>query len=137
MTAEVFFYLGAAVVSGAILCTWVGGFVVDKLIDYTVGPVLDDNSGLEAAGRWIGYTERFLIYVFVLAGSPTAIALLVAAKTLMRLDKLDEPESDNDESDGDVRAVSEYTILGTLLSFSWGVFIAYLTDFVVQTWVLS
>jgi len=137
VTASLIISLAVVVGVGVVICTWIGGFVVGGLIDRTVDSVPDDDSGLHKAGRWIGYTERFLIYVFVLAGSPTAIALLVAAKSLMRLDKIGDAESDEADSEGEVRAVSEYIILGTLLSFSWGVLTAYLVNFAVETWILG
>ncbi|MBN1272436.1 MAG: DUF3307 domain-containing protein [Candidatus Aminicenantes bacterium] len=67
-----------------------------------------DFKGLPDAGLWIGCLERLLIYSFILADYPEAIALLVGAKSLFRF---------GDIKDSAKRAQTEYILVGTMLSF--------------------
>ena len=70
-------------VLGAVVTVWLGGFVVGRIVS-PYADQLDENSGLKEGGRLIGYCERLLIYVFVLANAPSAIGFLVTAKSLFR-----------------------------------------------------
>ncbi len=68
-------------VAGAVVTVWIGGFVVGRIVS-PYADQLDENSGLKEGGRLIGYCERLLIYVFVLANAPSAIGFLIAAKSI-------------------------------------------------------
>jgi len=69
-----------------------------------------DNSGtLADAGARIGMLERFLVLTFVLADQLVPIGFLLAAKSVLRFGDLRE---DRD------RKLTEYVLLGTMLSFS-------------------
>ncbi|HDZ55211.1 MAG TPA: hypothetical protein ENI17_11735 [Pseudomonas xinjiangensis] len=70
---------------------------------------LRDEASLKNAGKLIGFLERFLILTFVLLGQWSAIGFLLAAKSIMRF---------NDTRTAQ-RPVSEYVLLGTLLSFTF------------------
>jgi hypothetical protein len=70
--------------------------------------VKDENS-LENAGAMIGYLERILILSFVLLDQWGAIGFLLTAKSILRFNDL--------KGDGQ-RSMSEYVLLGTLLSFT-------------------
>lgn len=59
------------------------------------------------AGKWIGYIERLMIYIFYLCGQYTAIAAVMAIKTAFRFNDL---KDDNDSQR------SEYIMLGTFFS---------------------
>lgn len=74
------------------------------------------NEGLPSGGRLIGRLERLLIYVFVLIGAPTAIGFLVTAKSILRFGEVKDRET---------RRTAEYIIIGTLLSFSFAIIVAY------------
>ena len=63
--------------------------------------------GLARAGMSIGVLERFLIMTAVLAGSPTGVGLVVAAKSVFRFE---------DAKRG--RHAAEYFLIGTFLSVS-------------------
>lgn len=63
--------------------------------------------GLARAGMVIGILERFLIMTAVLAGSPTGVGLVVAAKSVFRFE---------DAKRG--RHAAEYFLIGTFLSVS-------------------
>lgn len=59
------------------------------------------------AGKWIGYIERLMIFLFYLSGQFTAIAAVMAIKTAFRFNDL---KDDNDSQR------SEYIMLGTFAS---------------------
>jgi hypothetical protein len=87
-----------------------GGHVVEPL-----------ENGFKNAGRVIGYYERLLIFLFVLADAPTAIGFLIAAKSVFRF---------GDLTDGESRKNAEYLIIGTLMSFAYALVVAYVTRYV-------
>jgi len=68
---------------GAAVTVWAGGPFVAWIVQ-PYADQLDGEAGLVEGGRIIGYAERLLIYVFVLADAPAAIGFLVTAKSLFR-----------------------------------------------------
>jgi hypothetical protein len=58
-------------------------------------------------GTTIGFLERLAIAGSVMAGFPTALAIIIAIKGVGRFTELDAPEA------------RERFIIGTLVSFSW------------------
>jgi len=113
------------VVLGALLTVWVGGFVVAWIVrPYALQ--LDEDAGLSDGGRIIGYAERLLIFVFVLAGAPSAIGFLVTAKSIFRFGEVTGEAK---------RKQAEYIIIGTLVSFAYAVTTAYLVRWVLQTMI--
>lgn len=72
--------------------------------------------GFEEGGRIIGYLERTLLFIFVIAGHVTAVGFLVAAKAFFRIGEI---------KDATNRLEAEYIIIGTLTSFAHGVITAY------------
>jgi hypothetical protein len=99
-------------ITGAILVTRAGGFIVGKLMDLHTAPV-EDQDGLPKGGLTIGYLERGLIFVLVLGGQPGSIGFLIAAKSILRFGAVNEN-----------RSASEYVIIGTLASFGWALLVA-------------
>lgn len=75
----------------------------------------NDDMALPKAGRWIGYFERVLVMTFMLLGSYESIGFLMAAKSIFRFGDLKE----NHEI-----KMTEYVLLGTLMSFAIAVVIA-------------
>jgi len=72
--------------------------------------LLSPRRGLANAGRTIGQLERLLVLVLLVAGQPTAIGFLVAAKSIFRFGELRDTTN---------RMESEYIIIGTLASFAY------------------
>lgn len=90
---------------GLILATRAGGFFIGAFM----APLsLEKTEGLPKAGAIIGNLERALAYLFILSGQPQNIGFLLAAKSVLRFSSAKEN-----------RAISEYVIIGTLLSFGW------------------
>jgi hypothetical protein len=72
---------------------------------------------LENAGKYIGILERLLVFLFVMIDHWEAIGFLLAAKSVFRFGDLRESKD---------RKLTEYVLIGTLLSFG----IAMLTGIV-------
>jgi len=66
------------------------------------------NDSLEKAGNWIGILERLFVFTFVVAGHWEAVGFLLAAKSVFRFGDLKESKD---------RKLTEYVLIGTLLSF--------------------
>jgi hypothetical protein len=85
----------ASVVIGSLLSPWLAS--------------VNTQGTLKSAGTLIGYLERLLILTFVLLEQWEAIGFLLTAKSILRF---------NDIKGIEQRALSEYVLLGTLLSFT-------------------
>jgi hypothetical protein len=82
------------------------------------------NEGLASAGELIGYFERGLIATFILLGQFVGVGFLLAAKSVFRFGDM-RRQSD--------RKLTEYIMLGTLFSFSFGIAIGKLADYLLTT----
>jgi hypothetical protein len=78
------------------------------------------NRGLKNGGSTIGRLERGLILIFVLVGHPEAIGFLIAAKSIFRFGEIKESKH---------RMEAEYILIGTLMSFGYGILISYATKY--------
>ncbi|XQW83913.1 DUF3307 domain-containing protein [Thalassotalea piscium] len=72
--------------------------------------------GLISAGAWIGYIERCLAISFLFMGQFTGIGFLVATKTIFRFGDLTKNKD---------MKLTEYMMLGTLLSYAIALFIGW------------
>jgi len=107
------------VVSALILNTQFAGHLISKALPQmlsTTPSELPIDTGLQKAGRYIGYLERLLLLIFVYSGQLAAAGFLIAAKSILRFQKAKES-----------RAETEYILVGTLLSFTLGIALAYAT----------
>ncbi|WP_264536750.1 DUF3307 domain-containing protein [Flavobacterium sp. N1736] len=82
-----------------------------------------DNS-LANAGNYIGILERLFVFGFILTGHFEAIGFLLAAKSIFRFGDLKEAKD---------RKLTEYVLIGTLISFGVAITIGLL----VQTLLLQ
>ena len=85
--------------------------------------VVPPSRGLAQAGSVIGQLERALIFLFVFNNSLSAIGFLVAAKSIFRFGELRDKQN---------RMESEYILIGTLLSFGFGLVAALGTRAIYQ-----
>ncbi|MDY0082093.1 MAG: DUF3307 domain-containing protein [Ignavibacteriaceae bacterium] len=95
------------------------------IITYIIRPfqmkifkVENDNQQGIKTGRIIGYLERIIILILFLAELPTIVGFLITAKSILRYGEIKNNED---------KMVVEYVLIGTLLSFSIGIAISYLT----------
>ncbi len=82
----------------------------------------DSPKSLENAGKYIGILERTLIFLFILTNHFEAVGFLLAAKSIFRFGDLKEKH--------DLK-LTEYVLIGTLLSFG----IAILTAMLIQRFI--
>jgi Protein of unknown function (DUF3307) len=79
--------------------------------------------GLKGAGSLIGQLERALIFLFIMIDQPMAIGFLITAKSILRFGEI---------KDFHHRRLTEYIIIGTMMSFAYGIFTSYLTKFLMN-----
>lgn len=114
-----------AQLSGALLCLSPVSFLVGILTrswrDELNALMPDANDNLANAGRWIGISERLLIFIFVIAGQFSAIGFLIAAKSLLRYN---DKSATGDIPPAYISKKSEYVLVGTLMSYTCAIIIA-------------
>ena len=79
------------------------------------GDSTDDS--LDSAGRTIGILERWLVFVFIILNQWAAVGFLLAAKSIFRFGDL--------RGEGD-RSLTEYVLIGTLVSFGTSIIVGVL-----------
>lgn len=86
----------------------------------------DDNS-LQNAGNYIGILERLFVLAFILTGHFEAIGFLLGAKSIFRFGDLMEAKE---------RKLTEYVLIGTLLSFGIAMLAGLLAQYALtQTFI--
>lgn len=81
-----------------------------------------DNS-LIAAGNYIGILERLFVFGFILTNHFEAIGFLLAAKSIFRFGDLKEAKD---------RKLTEYVLIGTLISFGIAILAGLLVQMLLQ-----
>ena len=76
-----------------------------------------EEDSLSDAGKWIGILERLFIFAAVISQSIEAVGFLLAAKSVFRFGDLKEAQD---------RKLTEYILIGTLISFGIAVLIGFL-----------
>lgn len=74
---------------------------------------------LTSAGKYIGILERLLVFIFILVNHWEGVGFMVAAKSVFRFSDLAQAKQ---------RKLTEYVLVGTLLSFG----MAVLTGILIQ-----
>jgi hypothetical protein len=77
----------------------------------------ENDDSLAKAGRYIGILERLFVFTFVITNHWEAIGFLLAAKSVFRFGDLTESKD---------RKLTEYILIGTLLSFGLAIFLGVL-----------
>jgi hypothetical protein len=77
----------------------------------------ENDDSLAKAGRYIGILERLFVFVFVITNHWEAIGFLLAAKSVFRFGDLTSSKD---------RKLTEYILIGTLLSFGIAIFLGVL-----------
>lgn len=83
----------------------------------------DSPVALERAGKYIGYIERLLTFIFLLTGHWAAIGFLITAKSIFRF---------GDLTKGRERQLTEYVLIGTLLSFGTAIVVGLGCQYLLQ-----
>lgn len=96
-------------VMALIFLTVVSGIVIRILMANWSDSLNDsEEESLNNAGKYIGMLERLFVFTFVITGNWEAIGFLLAAKSVFRFGDLKESKD---------RKLTEYILIGTLLSF--------------------
>ncbi|MDQ0476380.1 MULTISPECIES: DUF3307 domain-containing protein [Chryseobacterium] len=98
--------------------------ILIKIIISIWTPVTIEHSKLQTeslvnAGKYIGILERLLVFVFILVNHWEGVGFMIAAKSVFRFSDLAEAKQ---------RKLTEYVLIGTLLSFG----IAVLTGILIK-----
>lgn len=78
------------------------------------------DDSLQNAGNYIGILERLFVFYFVITGHYEAVGFLLAAKSIFRFGDLKEAKD---------RKLTEYVLIGTLLSFGTAFLIGLMTNY--------
>lgn len=106
------------VLTGLIVLIWPTGILIGK-VTKDLRDRTEKKDLLEASGRYIGYAERIMIFLFILIDQFIAIGFIVATKSLFRLEDREDP------------AKAEYHLLGSLLSFAAAIVVGLIVRYLM------
>lgn len=95
-------------VTAVVFVSFPTAIIMSKLLAGMSSKIELDHKSLPNAGMYIGIIERLFVLLFIILGRWEAIGLLITAKSVFRFNDL--KESNN-------RKLTEYILIGTLLSF--------------------
>lgn len=103
-------------IASMVMITTVSSQVIKILISkWTPENEDTDEDSLSNAGSYIGMLERLFVFGFVITGNTPLVGFLLAAKSVFRF---------GDLKDSKDRKLTEYILIGTLLSFGIAIMIA-------------
>lgn len=83
----------------------------------------DKEQSLQNAGKYIGILERLLVFLFICTNHFEAVGFLLATKSVFRFGDLKESKE---------RKLTEYILIGTLLSFGIALLMGLLTQYLLK-----
>ena len=105
----------------AILITTIVSSIFMKVIISKWELIEDDNSeSLKKAGKYIGILERLFVFSFIVLNQWQAIGFLLTAKSVFRFGDLSKSKD---------RKLTEYILIGTLLSFGLAILTGLLYNY--------
>ena len=107
-TLDIFNKMDWPLVTSVVFLSFPTAIIMSKLLEGMSEKIELDHKSLPNAGTYIGILERLFVLVFIILGRWEAIGLLITAKSVFRFNDL--KESNN-------RKLTEYILIGTLLSF--------------------
>lgn len=108
----------------AVVCvSYVSSIIMKVLISAWKMDEENESDSLKNAGKYIGILERLLIFGFIILNQWASIGLLIAAKSVLRF---------NDLSRSKDRKLTEYILIGTLLSYSLAIIISLLYTYFIK-----
>lgn len=94
---------------------------------WNIAKLTKGNESLQDAGKYIGILERLLVFVFIITDHWEAVGFLITAKSVFRFGDLKESKE---------RKLTEYILIGTLISFGIailvGLFFKFMIPFIVS-----
>ena len=111
------------ITTGILFLTKPTSIILKNVISiWTPENVSENDSSLQNAGNYIGILERLLIFCFLITNHFEAIGFLLAAKSIFRFGDLKEATD---------RKLTEYVLIGTLLSFGIAILVGLLAQYLV------
>lgn len=111
-----------AILTIAVFLTLPAAFIIKTAMSkWTPFTNVSDSDSLAEAGKYIGILERLFVFAFIISGRWEAIGFLVAAKSVFRFGDLRQSKD---------RKLTEYILIGTLLSFGISILCG-----LVYTWI--
>lgn len=95
-------------VTAIVFVSFPSAIIMGKLLEGMSDQIELNHKSLPNAGKYIGIIERLFVLVFIIIGRWEAIGLLITAKSVFRF---------NDLKQSNNRKLTEYILIGTLLSF--------------------
>jgi hypothetical protein len=83
----------------------------------------EKEQSLKNAGKYIGILERLLVFLFICTNHFEAVGFLLATKSVFRFGDLKESKE---------RKLTEYILIGTLLSFGIALLVGLVTQYLLQ-----
>jgi len=83
-----------------------------KILESISNQIELDHKSLPNAGKYISIIERLFVLIFIVIGRWEVIGLLIAAKSVFRFNDLKERNN---------RKLTEYILIGTLVSFGMAI----------------
>jgi hypothetical protein len=106
LTGVLFLTMPASIIMQKVMSRW--GDEIDQ----------EQDGSLPGAGKYIGMLERLFVYIAILTGALQVIGFLLAAKSVFRFGDLTRSKD---------RKLTEYILVGTLLSFLLAIVTGLLT----------
>lgn len=122
-TAFIFEDKTILLILGLICVTRVSAVIMMFLLASWKFEDLDTDDSLKNAGKYIGMLERLFVFGFIVLNQWSAIGWLMAAKSVFRF---------NDLSRAKDRKLTEYFLIGTLVSFGLAIGFALLYQYFFQ-----
>jgi hypothetical protein len=103
--------------------TFVSSIIMKTLMSKWALEEDKSEDSLESAGKYIGILERLFVFAFILLNQWSAIGLLIAAKSVFRFGDLSRAKD---------RKLTEYILIGTLISFGLAISIGLLFQHILN-----
>jgi hypothetical protein len=112
------------IIVGIVFLTKPSSILIRTLISIWEPENKTDDASLQNAGNYIGILERLFVFCFILINQFSAIGFLLAAKSIFRFGDLTEAKD---------RKLTEYVLIGTMLSFGLAIAIGLVTKYLFHS----
>jgi len=107
-----------------LLTTYVSAIIIKMIItQWNPESKKENDDSLAKAGRYIGVLERLFVFIFIVTNHWEAIGFLLAAKSIFRFGDLTSSKD---------RKLTEYILIGTLLSFGVAILIGIIYLYILN-----
>lgn len=121
-----YYYAALCVVSWTVASLPLGEILIAKALTSRDVKGPQATAGLAHGGATIGWLERALIMMMMAMNQPAGIGFLITTKSIFRFAEI---TTDTEHK------VAEYMIIGTFMSFAWGLFTSILALNALHYWI--